>query len=291
MTAATLVILALRTSIFLIVFSLGLRATRVDLLYVLSRPGRMSRSLLAMFVLMPLVAVGLSLGFDLHPAVKTALVALSLAPVPPILPRKEFKAGGHGSYVIGLLAAAALLAIVFIPVVEHFLRRLFGVGIDRPPTMVVGLVAVTVLVPLLAGTFVRHLAPLLAERLASPLNTFATILLVLTCLVLLLHSWKVGLPLIGNGHVLVIAVFVVIGLLVGHLLGGPEPENRIVLGLSTASRHPGVAMAIASTTSPDDKLTIGAILLYLLVNTIISIPYVRWARTREVASVPGGAHP
>lgn len=290
MTAAMLVTLALRTSIFLIVFSLGLRAARTDLLYVLSRPGRMSRSLLAMFVLMPLVAVGLSLGFNLHPAVKTALVALSLAPVPPILPRKEFKAGGHGSYVIGLLAAAALLAIVFIPVAEHFLRRLFDVGIDRPPTMVVGLVAVTVLLPLLAGTFVRRLAPVLAERLASPLNTFATILLVLTCLVLLLHSWKVGLPLIGNGNVLVIAAFVVIGLIVGDLLGGPEPENRVVLALSTASRHPGIAMAIATTTSPDQKLTIGAILLYLLVSTIISIPYVRWARAREVPSVPGAVN-
>ena len=291
MTAAMLVMLALRTSIFLIVFSLGLRATRADLLYLVSRPGRLSRTLLAMAVVMPLVAVGLSLAFNLHPAVKTALVALSLAPVPPILPRKELKAGGHGSYVIGLLAAAALLSIVFIPVAEHFLRRLFDVGVDRPPTMVIGLVAVTVLVPLLAGTLARRLAPALAERLASPLNTFATILLVLTCLVLLLHSWKVGLPLIGNGNVLVIAVFVVIGLIVGHLLGGPEPENRVVLALSTASRHPGVAMAIASTMSPDEKLTIGAILLYLLVNTLISIPYVRWARAREVASVPGAAHP
>jgi BASS family bile acid:Na+ symporter len=291
MTAAMLVMLALRTSIFLIVFSLGLRATRADLLYLVSRPGRLSRTLLAMAVVMPLVAVGLSLAFNLHPAVKTALVALSLAPVPPILPRKELKAGGHGSYVIGLLAAAALLSIVFIPVAEHFLRRLFDVGVDRPPTMVIGLVAVTVLVPLLAGTLARRLAPALAGRLASPLNTFATILLVLTCLVLLLHSWKVGLPLIGNSNVLVIAVFVVIGLIVGHLLGGPEPENRVVLALSTASRHPGVAMAIASTMSPDEKLTIGAILLYLLVNTLISIPYVRWARAREVASVPGAAHP
>jgi len=188
--------------------------------------------------------------------------------------------------VIGLLAAAALLSIIFIPVAEHFLRRLFDVGVDRPPTMVVWLVAVTVLVPLLAGTFVRRLAPALAERLASPLNTFATILLVLTCLVLLLHSWKVGLPLIGNGHVLVIAVFVVVGLIVGHLLGGPEPEHRVVLALSTASRHPGVAMAIATGTSPDAKLVIGAILLYLVVNTILSIPYVKWAR-QHAAAVPG----
>src|SRR5262245_56612631 len=289
MTAAEVVILALRTSIFLIVFSLGLRATREDVLYLLSRPGRLARSLLAMNVIMPLVAVGLALAFNLHPAVKTALVCLSLAPVPPILPRKEFKAGGHGSYVIGLLVAAALLAIVFIPLAEHFLRIFFNVGIDRPPTMVVGLVAVTVLLPVAAGILVRRFAHALAERLASPVNTFATILLILTCLVLLLHSWKVGLPLIGNAHVLVIAVFVAVGLLVGHLLGGPEPENRTVLALSTASRHPGVAMAIATGTSPDEKLVIGAILLYLIVNTILSIPYVKWARGRQAAAAVAGA--
>jgi BASS family bile acid:Na+ symporter len=287
MTAAEVVGLALRTSIFLIVFSLGLRATHADVLYLLSRPGRLSRSLLAMNVIMPLVAVRLSLAFNLHPAVKTALVCLSLAPVPPILPRKELKAGGHGSYVIGLLFAAALLAIVFIPLAEHVLRILFNVGIDRPPTMVVGLVAVTVLLPLVAGILARRLAPALAERWASPLNTFATILLVLVCVVLLLYSWKTGLPLIGNGHVLVIAVFVAVGLIVGHLLGGPEPENRVVLAMSTASRHPGVALAIATGTSPDEKLVIGAILLYLLVNTALSIPYIKWARQRESVAVAG----
>ncbi|HEX7213954.1 MAG TPA: Na+-dependent transporter [Methylomirabilota bacterium] len=289
MTAAEMVWLALRTNIFLIVFSLGLRANHADVLYLLSRPGRLSRSLLAMNVIMPLVAVGLSLAFDLHPAVKTALVCLSLAPVPPILPKKELKAGGHGSYVIGLLFAAALLAIVFIPLAEHVLRILFNVGIDRPPTMVVGLVAVTVLLPLVAGILVRRLAPALAERWASPLNGFATILLALTCIVLLLSSWKTGLPLIGNGHVLVIAVFVAVGLIVGHLLGGPEPENRVVLALSTASRHPGVALAIATGTSPDEKLVIGAILLYLLVNAALSIAYIKWARQRESVAVAGVA--
>jgi BASS family bile acid:Na+ symporter len=291
MTGAEVIGFALRACIFLIVFSLGLRATRADLLYLVSRPGRLARSLLAMNVIMPLLAVGLSLAFNLDPAVKTALVAVSLAPVPPILPKKELKAGGHGSYVIGLLAAAALLSIVFIPVAEHFLRRLFNVGIDRPPTMVVGLVGVTVLLPIAAGVLVRRLAPALAERLASPLNTIATVLLALICLALLLQSWKIGLPLIGNGHVLVIAVFVAVGLIVGHLLGGPEPENRVVLALSSASRHPGVAIAIATGTSLDRKLVIGAILLYLLVNAILSIPYVKWARQRETAVMAGAARP
>jgi hypothetical protein len=56
-----LVILALQVSILCTVFGFGLRATTGDLLYLARRPGLMLRSLLAMLVVMPLVALGLSL--------------------------------------------------------------------------------------------------------------------------------------------------------------------------------------------------------------------------------------
>ena len=45
--------------------------------------------------------------------------------------------------------------------------------------------------------------------------------------------------LIGNATVLAFAAFVIVSLAVGHLLGGPAPENRIAPAISTASRHPG----------------------------------------------------
>ena len=48
-------------------------------------------------------------------------------------------------------------------------------------------------------------------------------------------------------------------------------------------------MAIATGTSPDEKLVIGAILLYLVVNTLLSIPYVKWARGQGAAAVAGAA--
>jgi hypothetical protein len=46
--------------------------------------------------------------------------------------------------------------------------------------------------------------------------------------------------LVGNGAVLPIIAFVLVGLVIGHLLGGPTPENRTALAFSTASRHPGL---------------------------------------------------
>jgi BASS family bile acid:Na+ symporter len=84
------------------------------------------------------------------------------------------------------------------------------------------------------------------------------------------------MALIGNGRVLAILAFVVIGLGAGQMLGGPDAEDRTVLALATACRHPGVALAITSTNFPEEKLMTGAVLLYLLVSAIVSFPYLKW---------------
>src|SRR5262245_44606724 len=105
-----LVILAAQLSIIVTVFGFGLKATTDDLLYLVRRPGLLTRSLVAMFVVMPVVAVVLVRLFDFRLTVEIALLVLAISPVPPILPARETKAGGHSAYAIGLMAMLALLA-------------------------------------------------------------------------------------------------------------------------------------------------------------------------------------
>jgi BASS family bile acid:Na+ symporter len=284
MDLAALVGLAVRGSIVLIVVSLGLRATVWDALSLFPRPGLLLRSLLAMNVVMPLAAVSLAAAFDLGVPVEAMLVALAVSPVPPILPKKELKAGGRASYAVGLLVVAALLAIVFVPLAVELLGWAFARETHMSAITIARLVMMSVLLPLAAGIVVRRVAPAFAERIAGPVSLGATVLLAVVGLLLLVHSWAGAAALIGNGRVLAIAAFVAIGLLAGHLLGGPEPADRTVLALSTACRHPGVALAIATTNFPDEKLVTGAVLLYLLVSGIVSIPYLKWSRRQPVAS-------
>src|SRR5262249_8233410 len=110
MNLATLIPLALKASIFLNVFSLGLNASPQDATALFRNPGRLARALLPMYVVMPLFAAALASAFDLYPAVKIALIALAVAPIPPLLPRREINAGGESPFAIGLLVAAALLS-------------------------------------------------------------------------------------------------------------------------------------------------------------------------------------
>ena len=95
------------------------------------------------------------------------------------------------------------------------------------------------------------------------------------------------MSLIGNGTITVMIVLAVVGLASGHLLGGPDPDDRVVLALASATRHPGIAIAIAQANFPDQKLAPAAIVLYMLVSAIASAPYLKWtARHRPPVPLP-----
>ena len=96
-----------------------------------------------------------------------------------------------------------------------------------------------------------------------------------------------AISLVGNGTLLAIAIFVTVGLIAGALLGGPNASDRTVLALSTASRHPGIALAIARANFPNEKLVLPAILLYLIVNALLSWIFLKWFRPGVRESVSG----
>jgi bile acid:Na+ symporter, BASS family len=55
-------------------------------------------------------------------------------------------------------------------------------------------------------------------------------------------------------------------------------EDRTVLALYTSARHPGVAVAIAQTNFPEQRLALAAILLAMLVSAVLALPYMNWIR-------------
>jgi BASS family bile acid:Na+ symporter len=87
--------------------------------------------------------------------------------------------------------------------------------------------------------------------------------------------------LIGNGTVIALTAFVLVGLAVGHLFGGPGPQNRTALAIATATRHPGVALLLAQANFPGEKQVAPAVLLYLFVNAVLVIPYLVWTKRRQ----------
>ena len=89
MDLAMLIRIAIVISVMLIVVALGLRYALSDAAYLLNRPSLLVRSLVAMNVIMPLLAIWLVSSFDFKTPVKVALVALAISPLPPFLPGKR----------------------------------------------------------------------------------------------------------------------------------------------------------------------------------------------------------
>lgn len=278
MTLDQLMLLGIQTSIFLTVFGYGLQASTDDVVFLLRRPFVLARSLVAMFVIMPIVAVAITAILDLQDAVEISLVALAISPVPPLLPRRQVKGGGRSAYALGLMTTAALLCIGYIPLALYLVGRFFNEPFAISPGAVARLALLTVLVPLAVGMAFRAVAGSLADRVQRPVALIAIVLLGIGALGILVGALPAIIALVDSGTILVIVAFVAIGLAVGHVLGGRDREDQIVLAISTASRHPAIALAIARATYPQENLVIGAVLLYLLLNAVVSIPYVKWRR-------------
>jgi len=282
MSESFVILLALGVSIAFAAISVGLRATPHDALYLLRHPGLLARSFLVMNVVMPLFALWAAISFGLDPAVKVVLIVLAMSPLPPFPTIDAVRADGEGPYAVGLLGAASLFATIFIPTGVSVLGRLFGVPFHVPTSVVARLVIGSVLVPFLVGIAIRHFVPVVANRIVRRMSLAASVVLIGAMIPLSIGAWPAIKTLLGNGTLLAIIGLTLVGLAVGHVLGGPVEEDRPILALATGYRHPAIAIAIASTSFPGEQLVVAAVLLHLIVGAAISARYISQTERRAL---------
>jgi len=282
MDPALLIRIAILVSVALIGIALGLRYATVDAGYLLQRQGLLARSLVAMNLIMPMVAVALVSSFDFKTPVQVALIALSVSPLPPVLPGKRLNLRSHG-YIYGIVVVAAVCSVVLVPLAASLLSTHFHTQhVSAVKVFIV--VLLTVLAPLLIGIALQRIGATRAASLAAVLSKIGTALLVVACVPVLVMEWPTIRSLFGDGTVVAAIVLSGLGLVVGHLLGGPDPENRTVLALATASRHPGVALVAGiGATAQAPRLVTAAVLLASVVSMIVSIPYAAWRKRVHAA--------
>ena len=78
----------------------------------------------------------------------------------------------------------------------------------------------------------------------------------------------------ANGTLLMLALITFVGTGVGYCLGGPDSWDRTVLGLSPLPRHPAGAIVATTSAVAEGRLALAAVVLYVLVVTVVSVPYV-----------------
>ncbi|TQM57335.1 bile acid:sodium symporter family protein [Humibacillus xanthopallidus] len=277
--------IAFQLSVAATVFWAGLGATREDIGYVLRRPRLLFVSLVAMFVVMPVVALAIEVTFDLPHAARVALVVLALSPIPQLLPRTTLASGGHHAYAYGLAFAVSLLSIVIVPAMTALLGRIMSRPFGVDPGVIARTMVLTVLVPLALGYLVQRVAPRAAERLREPVGKAANLIMLLAVVALLVVAGPSLLKVASLATLGAMTLFVLIGLLVGHMLGGPVRDHAIVLAIACASRNPGLAIGIAAANFPTESFGATVILYAVLIGIVVK-PYVSWQQRRLAAEAP-----
>lgn len=265
--------------IVLIVLAIGLRARFENPLLLLHKPTLGLRAMAAMFVVLPLFALLVTWLFPLQQVVAAALLGFAVSPMLPPWAKTGAKMGGQGDYIFGLQVLATAASIFVVPVMLWLVAWIFEIKATFDPLAFSIVLLVTVGVPLAAGIAVTRFLPGVAQRIAGPIELIGTVVLLLGVVALFVASHSVILGVIGQGTLVAIVAIVGFGLLVGHLLGGPDPGNRGALATATASRHPAIALLLAVGVFPDnEKVILGTVLLYLLVNIVLTIPYQLWRK-------------
>ncbi len=278
MTVVALIGIAAKVSLALMVLAVGLAAHPRDATYLFRHWGLFIRSLLAMHVIMPLITLWAAVMFELDPVVKVALVALSVSPMPPFLPSKALRSGGNAAYITSLLTVVSVLSVVVIPASFGFLGALFDRSLSVPLGDIERILSIGILAPLGLGMIVRRVVPHAAERGAPLVSRVATIILLVVLLPILVSMWPDMRTLIGNGTLVAIIFLTLVGLLVGHVFGGPRHDHREVLALATCARHPAIAIAIVTLNFPTAPMVAPAVLLAIIVAAVTTLPYEHWMR-------------
>jgi BASS family bile acid:Na+ symporter len=268
----------LKLCVAALIFAIGLGSSLGDLTYLGRRPGLLLRSLLAMYVLVPLAALAFAKLLPLDPGVKAALLVLAVSAGAPLLPRKLSKLGG-GAYPFSLVVVSSLLAIVLVPAWIELLGRHFERDVDVSSVTVATLIVKAFLAPLAAGMLLRLASPALCERASDLLMKVAGVVLTLTGLLLLALNWRLLLQMQGPGMLALVSLMTV-ALAVGHLLGGPTEDDRTALAIACATRHVGLAVLVASAFP--GLRTVAVIAAYTIASLLVSIPYLAWRRRKEV---------
>ncbi|WP_107669863.1 DUF202 domain-containing protein [Cyanothece sp. BG0011] len=267
-------------NIFLIMLTMGVKIPLADLVSLKNHPQFLGKSLLSVLVIFPLmVSVILSV---LNPGKNTAiaLILLAASPAPPLLTKRTIMSGGNVRFAASLQVILSLLAVIVTPLILSLFSLIFSTNNETIDSLLVAKQVATVqLLPLSLGLLIRKLSAELGEEIGDLLLNVANTLF----LFVLIFSLGISLnlvPSVGWKTIVDIALIVMLGLIIGHLLGGVDDkvESRSTLATATIARNVGLALYIAIINGATNAIP--GIAAYAVLGAIFALPYNIWIKNK-----------
>ena len=274
----------LNIAIVLLITALGLRTRAADMLLLVRNPLLGARALVAMFIFVPACTLLMTWLLPFEPAIRASLLAVAVAPLAPILCRAATKANTDGDYMLGLQVFAAVVSIVAVPAMLAIAERVFNFGTRYPIGEIAFVIVQQIGIPLAVGLGLARLIGEKRERVAFWLARIGSITFITGMALILAFLLPRVWVMTVNGRLLSVVALTGFVLLGGRLFGGPDKGVRDNLIMGSVQRHPGISYVIATTALPaDEEPIIAVIVMFVLVGTVATIPYMIKPKDSSVA--------
>ncbi|HEX3620675.1 MAG TPA: bile acid:sodium symporter [Candidatus Udaeobacter sp.] len=250
--------------------AMGFGLTVGEIVAPLRNVRRVVMSLLANFLLVPLVALALGALLRLDQPLGVGLLLLGSAAGAPFLPKLTQLAKGNLAFAVGLMVLLMVITVGYLPLVLPLL--LSGVSVDS--AKIARSLFLLMLLPLAAALVVKARFPAAAARTRPILDRISNLSLILFTLLLVTVNVNNVLAVFGTRAILAGLLFIIISFGIGWLLGGPEPDARRVLALGTAQRNIAAALVVAAQSFEDPKVVV-MVIVVAIVGLLILMPLSR----------------
>ncbi|MFI7426306.1 bile acid:sodium symporter family protein [Micromonospora sp. NPDC049836] len=264
--------------------SVGLAHSVKQILGPLRNLWALARALLANFVLVPLLALGIVRLWPFDRPLEAGLILVAMTAGAPFLIKLAEAARSD-------VALSATLLVLLLPATVVYAPLAVPLVLPEAEVSAVGLAVplfLTMLLPLAAGLLINTRWPAPARRWAPIANRTSTITLVVIVLATTLADIPGIVTLFAEGAI-VPAIAVIAGaFVVGYLLGGKDRTARIVLGLGTSQRNIAAATVMA-TQGFASRETVVMVIVTSLAGFALLFPAAAALRRRESATAtPNG---
>jgi bile acid:Na+ symporter, BASS family len=256
--------------------SVGLALTVQQILDPLRNGRLVVLSLLANFVLAPIVAIGLARVLRLEEPLAVGLLLVGVAGGAPFLLKLADLAKGDMPFAVGLMVVLMVITVGFMPIVLAILLE----GVSVNPANIARSLILLMLIPLAAGLALRAWHPPIAARVRAFVAPVSSISMIFVVILTTTGHFGSMVSTLGSFGIVAAAIFVVICFGIGWVLGGPGPDTRKVLSLGTAQRNTAAALVVAGQNFSDAKVVV-MITVVMIVSFAVLMPLARLLAKRQ----------
>ncbi|HEX7295550.1 MAG TPA: hypothetical protein VF251_07345 [Pyrinomonadaceae bacterium] len=207
-------------------------------------------AVVANFVLVPLLAIGILRLIPLETPMATGLIVVASAAGAPLVIRLTQAAREDVAFAASILVLLLLVTMIYLPLV---IPRLAPEGVSISVMSISRPLLMTMLLPLFIAFILKALWPRLAHRLLPWVGKIANIALYIMIAATVLGNLNKVIGVFGTGAILAALLLIAGAFIIGYLIGTVDKEEKIVLGFATAQRNFAAAnvVAIQSFANPD----------------------------------------